>query len=209
VSELLEFKHKAVVPPGGYRYVDPDTKFEFAAHATLLALCVSVSKHRAANDLEVPPNLPAIVEDWICRHIPIEMTSAHKKAAIVGHRGPFSATAVRQITQTMLRQWRRAGRKTTSIQEAAKRADVCIDCVQNTQKTGCQSCNGERNWVQSFLGRKGTRDAKLYVCAVDATMNLASIHMPPGVIQGSIPLQVATRFPESCWKRKLLGDPEP
>jgi hypothetical protein len=67
---MLKFARRNVSPPGGlYFYVVPETDFRIE-WPTFDGLELKVREHMYNNDIRVPAGLSAIIEDYMCRHLP-------------------------------------------------------------------------------------------------------------------------------------------
>lgn len=200
----LTFRNRMIVPPGGYRYVDPEDNFEHVA-SSLDALVEMATRHRRANKIDVPDDFAAIVEDWICQKIPMTMTSAYQKARKVAE---FSLTTqtIQGVTGACLRTWRMNGRRCASGRIAQDRADTCEACDHNTRRAACASCQGLTAWVKQWLGRTVINNNMMYVCDITAVMNSAMVHMPNRVVRQLTPESLRTRHPATCWKVPIFGE---
>jgi hypothetical protein len=198
---LRRFKNKAVVPPGGYAYKDPDDGYVSQA-ATLDQLCMMVSRHRSANGMEVPVNLPEIVEDWICNQIPDSLcTGADAVVRTVSGR-TITMTAAQASTTQILHQWRKHNRRTVSKDELARRARICSECKNNTSRSACLSCQGLNTWVKQWVGGC-PMEKQLFVCASNAAMNIAQVHVPLDALKEITSDSVLNVSPPNCWKHAM------
>ncbi len=200
---MLKFKDPRITPPGGYIYQDPDTEQKFGA-CYLKDLVEKVRVHRASNELEVPPNLPAIIEDYICKRIPPSMTTEPAREQDFRERR-LTLETVRRGTQIAMKAWKRTG-KTVSKKEAKRRAQVCLKCIFNTDSTACASCHGLKTGVRDTMGVKTDDDKALKVCMVSAIMNVSHIHMTEKTLKAFTAPSIIDKHPESCWKRILFEE---
>ena len=201
--ELMKFRRKDVVPPGGYQYQDPDTEHITVA-GTFKDLIRIASTHRIANKLEVTLDFPAIVEDWICRRIPLDMTSAWESES-TGSVSVLTTRTITAATNLMMREWRnKDNRKVCTPREATRRALICSECPSNQQKTACMSCQGLITWIKGWLPRSTSVDGALYICVKSAIMNVAHVHMTAATLERTIRDDNISKLPEKCWKRQLL-----
>lgn len=201
-DQLIKLKNRAVQPPVGWSYKDSDTNFLIEG-GHFDQLVEMVSKHRAANGLSIAPNLPAIIEDAICRQIPAEMTNAPMSDYPVSHR-PMTLSTVTNATKIALKAWRRLGRHVVPKSKANERAKLCTDCPENVMSSACLSCKGLSSWIREWLGRSTPYDDSLYVCRVCGVMSSAQIHLTRKTFADYSSEAIIPKHPESCWKRKLL-----
>ena len=131
---MLKLRKKHVVPPGGYRYYDPDLKMKVEKN-TLQQLIEEITRLRGLNALEIPDNLADIIENWICEQVPDNFVIGDltKKPKL----GYVPVATVRVATEKFLTKWRATGRKVCSQQEAVRRAAICVQCQENNTNSSC------------------------------------------------------------------------
>ena len=181
---LRKFKIRHMVPPGGrYFYRPPETNVDFS-YPTREGLLTALRAHYSANSIAPPPNLPELVEDYICRHVSPGFCTGEGTAAF---GRVVSLRDIRENTQKLL-----AG-GLASPGEAARRVDICLACEYNDRRM-CPSCVGLVAWAQRLVNRSLPRDAWLGVCGVDASALPAKVHM------NSVPANAD--YPGNCWVGK-------
>jgi len=161
---MLRFAKKNVTPPGSYRYQDPDTNQYFEA-PHMMKLASDVRKHRTANKLELPDDLSAVIEDWMCRHLPSGICrDEHGRMASSGIHYYTAETSVRQ-TSIAVRIMRAAKRNPVKIEDAENRAILCVACEYNLPMAGCMSCRGVKDIIDGMRhGKNTSQDLLLQVC---------------------------------------------
>ena len=204
MAELLKFRKRNVTPPGGYAFQDPDSEHVIVA-GTFDQLVQQVKQHRKANDFEVPDNISDIIEDWICQRIPLDMTSAWNSGRdpLAGKR-MLSSTVITKATTDYLHYWRRIGRKFVPVSIANNRGLICSECKSNTNHTACMSCQGTIRWAKDWIRRDTVHDKTLYVCNKCAVLNVVQVHMTTDVIKGLTKETQLAKYPDTCWKKRLL-----
>ena len=207
-SKLLKLKNRSVVPPGGYRFSDPQDDFFIANAPTLEVLVRQATHHRRANGYPIPENFAEVVEDWLCRQIPMDMVTGFEHIDPRNYRPHvLTFTAVQKATREILGAWRADGRRMASASEIEQRSKNCADCKMNSGKAACASCHGITSWVMLWMGKINPPHAdRLYVCAIDAVLNLAQVHLTAEAIGRTVKKFMLEKYSESCWKRKIVEE---
>lgn len=143
----LEIKSKGVVPPGGYVYIDPDSKQVFK-HPHFNQLEIFAKKHRRANDFPIGANWSEQFEENVCRNSP---------AADCGESEPLPPLVVRASKLAKaLTKWAVEGFKVTSEEEYNQRIAICEQCEyftgsKNILSVSCRKCgcSGLKPWLKS------------------------------------------------------------
>lgn len=68
----------STVPPGGFRYIQPETGRLLSA-PNWQQLRSNVAEHRRANNLPIGTDFDAEIQDWICKHIPDASMHCHQR----------------------------------------------------------------------------------------------------------------------------------
>lgn len=184
---MMEFLVKRIVPPGGnYPYLVPETGVLIVSHSIAEAV-ERVSAHLRSNNLSVPPNLGALIEDYICRNVPPGFcfgdADGKPVARAVTLEGIKKAT-IALVTST--------GRADPGV--ARKRIDICGGCEHNDRRM-CPSCIGLISWARRLVGTQCPRDEWLGVCSVDVTALAAKIHVDK--VDGA-----NKNYPDKCWVKE-------
>ena len=194
---------KGITPPGGFRYIDEDTKQEFKAPSKDV-LVKRATVHRVSNSLEVPNNFAEIIEDWICQRMPpgvCKNSDGHVSRG--GKHGSSTATSAIRGSSAMSRLMRKSKRKPVSQKIADSRALVCSSCSQNVRMSGCMGCRGIKGIIQEMRNNKGTKhDKRLYVCNISGILNHIQIFIDDRTIRETMKTKL---YPDSCWKLSMKG----
>jgi len=201
-EKLLKFRRPNVVPPGGYKYLDPNKNHKIIG-STKNDLIEKVVKYRRANEFEIEPNLPDIIEDWICRRIPIELTTAYNKHDAPVVTNATSAT-ITGVTRHMLGIYRKNGRKRVTNKKALSRADICRKCPDNKDSVACASCQGLVSWIHGWISGTDQIEKGLKVCKPCAVMNVAQVYMTTDVLKACNSQERLDNHWKGCWKTKEL-----
>jgi len=200
----LKLKNHMDVPPHEFYWIDPTTKIEMRA-SDIETLFLLARQHRVANKLPIPDDYDAFIEDAICKRAP-ECFVNHPATFKTNHIGMDD---VLKKTDALMRAARKNGGKLfCDEEEAVERSKICVACDKN-KRIMCQTCNGVLAWMrQSFSLPKLPQDEELQTCQIFTVMNKAQVHLHAQVIRMLISEDKADRFPEACWKRKLLTTKE-
>jgi hypothetical protein len=103
----------------------------------------AVRAHYRANQLKVPANLPALIQDQLCRQIPSRFCSDENGNVLRDGSNifGFNFDVVKQGTATIVDWFVRGGAKKVSTDETARRSKICSTCAFNQPVPGCSSCN--------------------------------------------------------------------
>lgn len=184
-----------VMPPGGWRYIQPETKFEFSA-STLRAVVRSVAEHRRSNHL--PAGDPeADIQNFVCASLPKGSGNCVHELdgedyALKTH---FTMEDVKRFIQAAISAI--GSRGLVEQPEAERRAAVCAACPLNTTVGGCWRCKGLADWLFRLIGARNTAHAgRLNQCGVCGCSIKAKIWLPLDVAQG---VSEGYKFPSWCW----------
>lgn len=202
---MERFKYKIFVPPGGrWFYEVPETKVFLSSNDSEGDLLWHVRQHYLANKLPVPDNLQAVVQNYMCLHLPEgfcegELEPLAKRAA------PLTFFSIVQFTQALVHKLTKAD-FFVSQEEAERRARICLRCPENS-KNLCTTCNGLRSLAAALIGnRQATSvDAKLEACAVCGCALRAKLHVNRAYIAESA--KRLKEYPPYCWM--VTNEPTP
>jgi hypothetical protein len=203
---MLSLIDPSTVPPGGFRYLQKETKTTLSG-PSLPELLMKVRDHRLANNLpislewkqqvehdmceEMPPN--------VCRHVfgvrDVPLPPAHR---------PLSIAEVLSGIKT-LGAWMFQGFTKISQEEADARSRICAACPHNQEAEGCTVCasNAMREAVESVIGRARTvAHDSLKTCGVCGCQLKLAVWTPIELILKHAPLETSKLAPEWCWKIK-------
>ena len=184
----------SVTPPGGWRYVQPETGFEFAA-STLRELVKKVATHRKSNGLAAG-DPSADIQDFVCAQLPIGSEScSHVIEGDYALKTHFTMEDVKRFIQAAVSALR--GRGLVDQTEAERRAALCASCPLNTTVKGCWRCKGLAEWLFKLIGARTTAHAsRLNQCGVCGCAIKAKIWLPQDVAQK---VSEGYTFPSWCW----------
>ncbi len=189
------FQDTTVMPPGGWRYIQPETGFEFKA-STLRVVIQKVAEHRRANGL--PAGDPsADIQDFVCAQLPIgsENCIHELEGEDYALKTHFTMEDVKRFIQAAISAL--GSRGLVEQPEAERRAALCASCPLNTTVGGCWRCKGLADWLFRLIGARNTAHAgRLNQCGVCGCSIKAKIWLPLDVAQG---VSEGYKFPSWCW----------
>lgn len=199
---MLKLLDPGTVPPGGFRYLCPETRTWINA-ASFSELVAAASKHRASNQLGVPGHFKEQVEDQLCITMPPGTCMQNGVARTTGTRELAFADIV-SATKT-LGEWVLRGMKKVDQKEAERRANICLSCPFNQPHSGCTSCTEKemRELVMSVIGDSTTPvDGQLHTCHICGCTLRAAIWLPLEILQKHMRKDLEP--PDYCWKGQKL-----
>ena len=195
---MYQYARPNITPRSGYVYTDPDTgvKFDEPVHRVLVE---SVTRHRKANKLDIPPDFSAVIEDAVCRlNPPIfrKLRPAPGLNPLPPSPGPARSglppsSAVATNNTLKLLKSRRI--PDPDVAEVVRRVKICLACVANVAEPCCYSCLVESVFTSVIGKHKTTKTQFVGLCDVDRSFSKAVIHVNP--------LVNPDLYPEFCWKR--------
>ena len=193
---LSLIKEQGPCPPDGFRYVDPEDGF--VAHAWTFNDWIPVEiAHLRANNRTIPENLPALMQDQLCKTLPPgwcnyddpnrpRPSTSLDWNDIVGGLGVFA-------------NWIATGAQFVDQEEADRRALICSRCYLNTNVSGCASCHKA---VAEITKTRHTKyDFALKACAACKCLLKAKVHFPVSSLDKT-PDVVQAIYPDHCWLNK-------
>jgi hypothetical protein len=176
-----------VVPPGGRYFFELEgVQFETFTMSDLLA---KVRRFAKSKDIEIPADLEPVVVDYMCRKLPEDFCYGD-----LDGRGRSRTVTMNQLKENTLEKLNAAGNTRVLIPEATRRAVTCAGCDRN-DRTLCPTCVGMIAWARRQTRRNlGVKEDWVGVCAVDAVILAAMLHIDDKNPEGE--------FPEHCWRKK-------
>lgn len=199
----MKLAERNAVPPGGYRFIDPDTKAQFHNPYDITKVERDVRIHRQSNGLPAIPNLREVIIDWMCHRLPPKtcMGSLGEPILINGNHYRTAESSVR-ATMLMRAFHRSTGGKSVDEKVANERGRICAVCPSNIPSAGCMSCRGIRSIIDGLIqGRHVDNPDRLLSCKVDGVLNRYQIWVDDATVR--MLMGKRADFPEGCWKNKL------
>jgi hypothetical protein len=197
---MLKLLDPTSVPPGGFRYVCPETQQRVSA-ASLNELISAAESHRKSNKLPVSQDFRFELEDQLCSAMP---PGTCKHEAGVAYSGPRRLTFADVVSATKtLGGWFIKGAPKVAQAEADRRAKICLSCPMNQNFDGCTSCAEKdlREVMVGFMGDSKTEyDANLWTCFSCGCTLKAAIWFPLDLLKKNMTTEVKAMLPKHCWK---------
>jgi hypothetical protein len=197
---MKRFIRHDTVPPGGWRYVVPETSTTIRS-GNEDELKLAVKKHLIANGKPVPADIGALIEDQLCQLIgPEWCTWGTSKFNIDPN---MKASDVLRGTK-VLASWKLEGSPLVDQNEAERRAAICGSCMMNIPVGGCWGCSGLQQLVSKLTdGNKTSHDSTLQSCAVCKCSNRAQVWLPLDTLWRGVTSDINESFPDHCWKKRM------
>lgn len=202
---MLSLIDPTTVPPGGFRYTQPETKTKLTA-PSLPELLVKVRDHRLANGLPLRLEWKQEVEQSLCEELPSGVCRHVYSPRDTPLAAADRALSVYEVIAgaKLLGSWLFKGFEKVSQEEANRRGRICRSCPFNQPGEGCTTCasNALREAVTSVLGTSRTDDHEsLHTCNVCGCSLRVAVWAPRDLLEKYSPQNV--QAPDWCWKNKL------
>lgn len=194
-------KSTDISPPGGWRYKDPDTGFDYnQAYSSFSDLAAHVVRYRAQNKLDPIPDLPNILSQWLCAQPNMERYC----------KNVFTKRTVGQYVRGLGAAAKMAGasKKIYAPQEVAeKRAAICVNCEYNKpSEDDSKARHYTDEYVQKIVGNRRTAlDGKLFSCEICTCPLRSKVHISQKIVEESVTVSERYKLPSGL--PGLDGDP--
>lgn len=185
---MLAFKYRMFAPPGGrWFYTVPETGRYFETPSCFDQLVSEVRRHYAVNNLAIPANLEALIEDHICNNVIYGFCCGEDP------RDPDDMPPTYfEITAAMERFFRGKKYEYATAEVARKRAETCMVCPMNSLAL-CTNCTGLKSTARRFVGgRRLDAEMRLGVCRRIRVPTNALVHV-------NFTATTTRPLPENCW----------
>ena len=204
-----------LAPPGGWRFIDPDTKYQFnEKYRSFDDLVSHVQAYREQNRLSKLEKIRVIIEDWLCKQPDMERYCKEFEAIKRSRRQYIKGAKAAAKVLTG------GDQAFVPIQEAEKRAAVCIRCPYNMlDKEDSRLKRYSNKYIQDIVGeRKTSLDAKLFSCEICSCPLRPKVHISQKIVEESLTKEERRKFPMGlwgldnrplyCWQLKSVGEPD-
>ena len=197
---MLKFTNNSDTPHGGYRFHVAETGQDFQSFVRQ-QLKEAVVAHLKGNNLTVPADLDAQIEDFTCRYQggnfcdETDPRYGWLSGAILKFRVVLAGTEI-------LGKWLLAGKPFVAQELADERSEVCASCLYNRDPQGCATCQWSvlYSTVLKFLGSKrSSRRNALKSCASCGCALQLKVWIPHGHLKSSF---AYADLPAWCWVAK-------
>lgn len=197
---MLRFVNNHTTPFGGYRYRVAETGQDFQ-NFVLQQLKEAVVAHLKGNNLTVPADLDAQIEDYTCRFQgPNFCDETDPRYGWLS--GTILKFKVVLAGTEILGKWVLAGKPFVSQELADERSVTCASCLYNQDPQGCATCQWSvlSNTVKKFLGsRRSKEHHKLKSCASCGCTLQLKVWIPHDHLTSSFKY---ADLPDWCWVAK-------
>lgn len=190
-------------PPGGWSYVIPETGAVFRMEPSLYALKHKIRDHYRAAGYEMPGDIDAKIEAYICNKVPQYCGAAPRAEDLpkdeTGLQHGFAYAL--QCLRTLVSNVAGSGERVTQ-EQAESRARTCVACPENQKVEGCSTCNIKA--LQSLVSKialagQTSLDGQLESCKICHCNLRAKIWIKHEAIWKNMPDGQKVRLPPTCW----------
>jgi len=193
-------------PPGGWRYKVNETGREFSGvNYSKVGMVNMVSDYLRANGLQVPVNLPDLIEDYTCRVIAGDGCEDVDGKDTLISRLQVTWQALKAGTET-IGSWFLAGLPKVTQELADSRSEVCTSCVYNVDTSGCKPCQSDalHKLVGKLIGSsRSSKHETLRACDRCGCSLAVKVWVPMEHISRVEPINP---LPDWCWINKEKND---
>lgn len=193
-------KNRDHTPPGGFRFVHPETGYESKA-IDIYSWMLDIAAHRKANNL--PPISEETAVTQLCKTIPPNWCE-HEEAGRKWVNTRLKFGDIVQGAKAYL-SLIASGFKTVDQTEADRRARVCSGCYFRVLPSGCGSCVKIGSLiVGDIAGKKTAYDSHLEnrACAACSCPLQPLVHFPLALLEQTDNDALQESLPRFCWRKK-------
>ena len=196
---MLTIVDKQLIPPGEFRYQQPETGFKVQTRSWSQML-QQVHSHRVANfGCDIEAGWQARLEHDYCLQNSLDGTQwcSDEKYSAPDESRPLHWSDIQRFLFSMI-QWVAGGRKLVEQDEAERRAAICATCPNNVDlHVACPSCVKLDALIAETKGDRATSlDASLRNCEVCRCFLPTKVWYPTEAIA-----KKGLSFPEWCWSK--------
>lgn len=138
---MLAVRRDIEKPPDGWRYTIPETRCLITADF-FEDLWKKILRHRQANNLPIPDDYRAFVEDAACRETSPPGSRCGEARPRPQAQKPIPVLLLSHVERFLKTVWQAiVDRKFVTREEARRRIDVCMTCpLRTTMPGGCTGC---------------------------------------------------------------------
>lgn len=201
---MMNLRNKNLVPPGKFSFTVPETGIRFECFS-LEELFKKIRNHYLGNNLELPEDWKARIEDHLCRKLPPEYCNNS-----AGLSSPCSMTASDIMTGMaamvdLVSTHLKGGEIYVSQEEANTRAEICARCNLNAKVASCTFCGYFAQMAEKISkikeSRKTPSDDYLENCCRCKCRTAAIVHIKKEILNSCTTPENMLQYPQWCWKR--------
>lgn len=197
---MRRLKDRSLVPPGQFRFTH-ETGFTSTA-PTYDDWVAEAKKHRKANNLDIPLDFVAKMEDQLCGLIPPDRCERDEGDPAGWVDTNFSWADFRE-GMGIFTEWGSQGAPLVEEKEAERRAHLCVACPLNVNVSGCATCHKIASYLTGAVAEKKTPYAdNLRACAICHCSLQAMVWFPMDLLASRETADRQAVRPNFCWVKQ-------
>lgn len=217
---MNRLKEPHITPPGGWRFVDPDTQHPYReGYRSIDQLLSHIKTYRAQNKLDPIPKLRTAVECWLCEQPNMQPHCLDASSSRTVGQYLNGARAGAQLALERASSMMGLSKSPfTSQKLAEKRAATCVRCkynVENGDHSRTRKYSDE--FVAGIVGpRETSQDGELFSCSICSCPLRPKVHIGNRIIQERMNPHERYRFPNGapgkdgkplyCWQVRPITE---
>ena len=203
----LHFPNLTNTPPGGWKYIVPETNQRRGPYSNWPQLFEDLQAHYQATNYESPLDLFERVEKQICEEYPEWCGAAPLAPTFIQRLGETLRSightfhAAHQCLAALVSHRAGSGERPNQVL-ANQRAATCAECPENGEIESCSHCNIRtlNSLVEKLVGTiKTPHDEQLKYCKVCHCNLRAKISTKHEAIWNHMANRQKQKLPETCW----------
>lgn len=199
---MAKLNDNRTAPPGGWRYVQPETGAELIAssHPELLERVELHRRYKKVGSLDLA-QITADVEKQICMRLEPRFCRAEPGEdfrPIPDHPGGLTVSKVTAASIAFVA-FIKGGAQVVEKAESERRAAICRGCAFNRNPDGCGACSTLFSLMEAAIPTS-RMESGLKACGACGCALKAKVLMPQAVIDESNRGRGIV-YPEHCWQR--------
>jgi len=205
---MQQLINRSEIPPDYFTFVCPETGFRMQSlHKQ--ELFSMIAAHYKSNNLILPVDWQAKVEDRICQGLPpgwCKFVDPNDTSIQVGCT-TTKVKVIKGVESLVHLLWDVLLGKDIYVDqaEADSRAEICSKCQFNVPVDGCMGCSGMARFTALVAKVKGSRTSKwdtaLQNCCKCGCRNEAIVHIKKDILITGQTDADMLQYPVWCWKR--------
>ena len=196
---MRRLRDRTIVPPTSFRYTH-ETGYTTVA-STYADWVSSTKDHFRANDLPVPLDLEAQMNEQLCGILP--PTWCDRDPGDVKWVDTHFGWNDFVDGMKAFGRWAVGGVTFVEQEEADRRAAICVSCPLNVNITGCAACHKMATAITGDVAKKHSAyDDYLRACAICHCALKAMVWFPIDTLQSNETPERQTLRPDFCWVKQ-------
>lgn len=198
---MRRLRDRTLVPPTQFRYTH-ETGYTTVA-PTYADWIFSAKDHCRANDLPVPLDLEAQMNEQLCGILPpqwCDRDAGDTKWVDTNFNWSDFTEGMKVFSR-----WAAEGAPLVEEKVANERAAVCVSCPLNVNITGCAACHKMASAITGAVAKKrGLYDDYLRACAICHCALKAMVWFPLDILMENETAERQTLRPNFCWVKQTV-----